>query len=87
MKTILIFKNLININIDSCFTSFNVLNPLNNTIRLIDFILVPIFLICLAYTAVSMFKIYCLLRKSPKKQSKWIQERFPEEEKEKNNNQ
>jgi hypothetical protein len=34
-----------------------------------------------------MFKIYCLLRKSQKKQSKWIQERFPEEEKEKNNNQ
>jgi uncharacterized membrane protein len=87
MKTILIFKNLININIDSSFTSFNVLNPLNNTIGLIDFILVPIFLICLAYTAVSMFKLYCLLRKSPKKQSKWIQERFPEEEKKNNNNQ
>jgi uncharacterized membrane protein len=87
MKTILIFKNLININIDSSFTSFNVLNPLTNTLKLSDWILVPIFLICLAYTAVSMFKLYCLLRKSPKKQSKWIQERFPEEEKKNNNNQ
>jgi hypothetical protein len=66
MKKMLIFKDSLSISIDASTMS--------------DFIFIPIAIICIIYTAIALFNDYMLFFKLPKRQSKWLKERFPEQE-------
>lgn len=74
------------------FIQGNLISVINNTasdlwlatsnFKLSDCIFGILALICVIYTAVALIKAYYLLYKSPKQQSNWLEEKFPESEKE-----
>ena len=80
MKTLFFIQESISISIDASKRAFDSIGPVTSNFKLSDWILGIIAIICVIYTAIALIKAYFLFYESPKRQSKWLKERFQEEE-------
>lgn len=76
----LILRESKNMSIDLNIKCFQKISPVADALKLTDWIFAFIFIICLIYIALYIYRLYCTMYKSPKKQSKWLEDRFIEGE-------
>jgi|GEM_PF-2496711 hypothetical protein len=78
MKTLFFFQESISISIDAGKRAFDSIEPASSNFKFSDWIFGILALICVIYTVIALIKAYFLFYESPKKQSKWLKERFQE---------
>lgn len=80
MKTLFFIQESISISIDASKRAFDSIGPATSSFKFSDCIFGILALICVIYTAIALIKAYFLFYESPKRQSKWLKERFQEEQ-------